>query len=160
MLHVAIIMIPALSQCTWNVSIMLTIILWSRPSLILPNMFRLLGCYAILNLQNVSQVVHHISNINLYFQLKHTPQIIILIVFATCCHHYDHCPVPMYLKCSDYFVFISTNEILDIQMSHRQLLWFVTYLNCICYVSQVVHHISNINLLFPLKHTPQIVGSI
>ena len=97
-------------------------------------MFRLLGCYAILNLQNVSQVVHHISNINLYFQLKHTPQIIILIVFATCCHHYDHCPVPMYLKCSDYFVFMSTNEILDIQMSHRQVLWFVTYFNCICYM--------------------------
>ena len=96
-------------------------------------MFRLLGCYAILNLQNVSQVVHHISNINPYFQLKHTPQIIILIVFATCCHHYDHCPVPMYLKCSDYFVFISTNEILDIQMSHRQLLWFVTYFKCNCY---------------------------
>ena len=59
------------------------------------------------------------------FGLKH-----ILIVFATCCHHYDPCPVPMYLKCFDYFVFISTNEILDIQMSHRQLLWFVTYLNC------------------------------
>ena len=48
--------------------------------------------------------------------------------------YYDHCPVPMYLKCSDYFVFISTNEILDIQMSHRQLLWFVTYFNCICYM--------------------------
>ena len=48
--------------------------------------------------------------------------------------YYDHCPVPMQLKCSDYFVFIATNEILDIQMSHRQLLLFVTYFICICYM--------------------------
>ena len=44
--------------------------------------------------------------------------------------YYDHCPVAMYLICSDCFVVISTNEILDMQMSHRQLLWFVTYFNC------------------------------
>ena len=42
--------------------------------------------------------------------------------------YYDHCPVPMQLKCSDYFVFIATNEILDIQMSHRQLLYLARHL--------------------------------
>ena len=31
--------------------------------------------------------------------------------------YYDHCPVPMYLNCSDYFVFISLNEILDTDVS-------------------------------------------
>ena len=44
--------------------------------------------------------------------------------------YYDHCPVTMQLICSDCFVVTSTNEILDMQMSHRQLLWFVTYFNC------------------------------
>ena len=110
------IMITALSQCIWYVPI--TLLLYQQTK------YWICRCIT-----------------DNCFGLKH-----ILIVFATCCHHYDPCPVPMYLKCFDYFVFISTNEIWDIQMSHRQLLWFVTYLNCICYVSQVVHHISNINL--------------
>ena len=48
--------------------------------------------------------------------------------------YYDHCPVAMYLICSHHFVVISTNEILDMQMYHRQLFWFETYFNCICYM--------------------------
>ena len=36
----------------------------------------------------------------------------------------------MYLICYDCFVVISKNEILDMQMSHRQLVLFVTYANC------------------------------
>ena len=48
--------------------------------------------------------------------------------------YYDHCPVTMQLICSDCFVVTSTNEILDMQMSHRQLLLVVTYFICICYM--------------------------
>ena len=47
---------------------------------------------------------------------------------------YVHCPVAVYLMCSHHIDFISTNEIFDMQMYHRQLCLFETYFNFICYM--------------------------
>ena len=50
--------------------------------------------------------------------------------------YYDHCPVPMYLKCSDYFVFISTNEILTQFSSNEILTQFSSFYIMITALSQ------------------------
>ena len=55
LLHILFVFATCCQQFGGNIC-QLTIILWSLPSLNVPNMFRLLGCYAKLNLQNVSQV--------------------------------------------------------------------------------------------------------
>ena len=69
LLHILFVFATCCQQFGGNIC-QLTIILWSLPSLNVPNMFRLLGCYAILNLQNVSQVVASYIQCQPIFSIK------------------------------------------------------------------------------------------